>query len=272
MGNFAERSKRSATRAIGSWRKLLSSMTLAGLVSTNNAKAIDANLSESVKPGAKPGSQNKKNLSARIKERANLIRQLRVKGIKDEAVLDALMSIPRHEFVPIEYQAHSYDDAPLPIGLEQTISQPYIVAYMTEALKLSRSDKVLEIGTGSGYQAAVLSRLVNRVYSVELLEPLARRAGNTLREIGIGNVEIKVGDGYAGWPENGPFDAIIVTAAPESVPKALINQLSEGGRLMVPVGGREVQWLLKITKKNGKANREKLLPVRFVPLVPSAAR
>jgi protein-L-isoaspartate(D-aspartate) O-methyltransferase len=193
--------------------------------------------------------------------------QLRSRGIQSEAVLEAMGRIPREEFVPAEQRRHAYDDGPLPIGHGQTISQPYIVALMTELLEPSPTDKVLEIGTGSGYQAAILGKLVKEVYSMEIVEPLALRAAETLAGLGIDNVHVRAGDGYLGWPEAAPFDSIIVTCAPDHVPRPLIDQLREGGRLIIPVGERGgVQKLIRLTKSGGKVSQDEVLDVRFVPL------
>ncbi len=210
-------------------------------------------------------------------QRQNLTSLLKEKGIKDAKVLSAINSIPRHFFVPDNIKESSYADTALPIGLDQTISQPYIVAFMTEALKLKKSDKVLEIGTGSGYQAAILSKLVDKVYTIEILEPLTQRAKRTLQKVGIKNVIYRTGNGYLGWPQEAPFDAIIVTAAPEEIPKKLLDQLKEGGRMLIPVGKSgpqgqgqgqgQGQDLLRLTKENKQIKRENLLPVIFVPLV-----
>lgn len=192
--------------------------------------------------------------------------QIRRRGISDKAVLDAMRNVPRHLFVPENLQDMAYADCPLEIGEGQTISQPYIVAYMTEKLKLKPSDKVLEIGTGSGYQAAVLAYITSSVYSVEIIPELALLARENLKKAGIKNVHIKCDDGYKGWKENAPFDAIIVTAAPEKVPQPLLEQLAEGGRLIVPVGRQNsTQYLILYEKKNNKISSRTLLPVRFVP-------
>ena len=177
-----------------------------------------------------------------------------------------MSSVPRHEFVPENYRTHAYEDHPLPIGYGQTISQPYIVAFMTEQLRSQPTDRVLEIGTGSGYQAAVLSKLVAEVYTIEIVKPLAQRAETDLRRLNYSNVKVKAGDGYKGWPEHAPFDAIIVTAAPDHVPQPLIDQLKEGGRMIILVGGREMQQLYLLEKHAGKLTRRAVLPVNFVPL------
>ncbi len=193
-------------------------------------------------------------------------RQIRNRGITHQATLNAMMEVPRHEFVPDNQKPYAYEDRPLSIGSNQTISQPYIVAYMTEAIDPEKSGKVLEIGTGSGYQAAVLAEIVDKVYTIEIIPELAARAKDTFERLGYGNIYARTGDGYAGWPEEGPFDAIIVTAAPEEVPSPLIEQLKEGGRMIIPVGPvYRVQYLQLLTKKNGKLKVQNLLPVRFVP-------
>jgi protein-L-isoaspartate(D-aspartate) O-methyltransferase len=190
--------------------------------------------------------------------------QIEARGVDDERVLAAMRRVPRHEFVPAEWRSRAYDDRPLTIGWEQTISQPFIVAFMTEALELRGGEKVLEIGTGSGYQAAVLAALGCTVYSIEIVEPLARNADATLRRLGY-EVQVRAGDGYRGWPEAAPFDAIIVTAAPERVPQPLVDQLAVGGRLVLPVGGHE-QRLVRLDKTSRGVHRTELLPVRFVPM------
>ncbi|HEX4697543.1 MAG TPA: protein-L-isoaspartate(D-aspartate) O-methyltransferase [Candidatus Udaeobacter sp.] len=192
--------------------------------------------------------------------------QLVARGIKDGRVLAAIEKVRREEFIPPESRSDSYEDGPLPIGYGQTISQPYIVAFMTEQLRPNPADRVLEIGTGSGYQAAVLAGLVADVYSIEIIEPLAKAAEATLQRLGCDNVHVKLGDGYKGWPEKAPFDAIIVTCAPDKVPQALIDQLKEGGRMIIPVGERFAQELYLLEKKNGQVKQSVTLPVRFVPM------
>lgn len=189
------------------------------------------------------------------------------RGITNRAVLDAMRKVPRHEFIPERLRAAAYADHPLPIGGGQTISQPYIVAFMTQALEPRVTDRVLEIGTGSGYQAAVLGELVGEVYSVEIVELLARRAAADLKRLGVKNVKVRAGDGHAGWPEAAPFDAIIVTCAPERVPRPLVDQLRDGGRMILPVGkagGDQVLYLL--TKRGTNVVERAVLPVRFVPM------
>ena len=192
--------------------------------------------------------------------------QIVARGIKDERVLAAMRKIERHRFVPSYAEDAAYQDYPLPIGYGQTISQPYIVAYMTEILELKGNERVLEIGTGSGYQAAVLAQLAGQVYSIEILPPLATESGERLKKLGFSNIEVKAGNGYEGWPENAPFDAIIVTAAPEEIPYKLMEQLKVGGKMIVPVGS-EYQELKLITKTASGNEEKKLIPVRFVPMV-----
>lgn len=188
------------------------------------------------------------------------------RDITDPRVLAAMSKVPRHEFVPAAERANAYEDCPLPIGHGQTISQPYIVAFMTEKLRPQPTDKVLEIGTGSGYQAAVLAELVAAVYTIEILEPLGRRASADLARLGYTNVFVRIGDGYQGWPEAAPFDAIIVTCAPDHVPPPLVDQLKEGGRMIIPVGPLGDQQLYLLEKRGGQVTRRAVLPVRFVPM------
>jgi protein-L-isoaspartate(D-aspartate) O-methyltransferase len=206
-------------------------------------------------------------------ERQKMVQeQLMPRGIHEERVLAAMAKVPREEFVPPDVRAASYSDGPLPIGYDQTISQPYIVALMTEQLRLQPHDRVLEIGTGSGYQAAVLAELVAEVYSIEIVAPLANTAEATLQRLGYKNVHVKVGDGYKGWPEHAPFDAVIVTCAPEHVPQRLIDQLKEGGRMIIPVGQRFAQELYLLEKKNARLQQSAVLSVRFVPMAGEAER
>ena len=193
--------------------------------------------------------------------------QLEPRGISNRAVLEAMARVPRHLFVPPEIQRRAYDDAPLPIGHGQTISQPYIVAYMTQALAVSPEQTVLEIGTGSGYQAAVLAELVREVYTIEIVPELAERARRTLAEAGYRNVQVRTGNGYVGWPEQAPFRRIIVTAAPKEIPRALIDQLAVGGIMVVPVG-TVLQEMTIVTKTTPRGVVEtRTIPVRFVPMV-----
>ncbi|MCK5655103.1 MAG: protein-L-isoaspartate(D-aspartate) O-methyltransferase [Candidatus Aureabacteria bacterium] len=199
--------------------------------------------------------------------RKNMVNsQIISRGVKDEKVINAMLKVKRHLFVPKEYEKYAYRDQPLPIGYSQTISQPYIVAFMTEAAGLKLSDKVLEVGTGSGYQAAVLAEIVDKVYTIEILGPLAKSAKQRLKNLGYKNIYVLCGDGYKGWPEEDPFDVIIVTAAPTEIPEELVKQLKEGGRMIIPVGSFS-QELYRVTKKDGKIEKKSLLPVRFVPMV-----
>lgn len=191
-------------------------------------------------------------------------------GVKNERVLQAMRDTPRHEFVARNLWPRAYYDMSLPIGEQQTISSPFIVAYMTESIDPQPGDKVLEIGTGSGYQAAVLSPLVKEVYTIEIVPELGRAAMRTLRRLNYDNVHVKVGDGYKGWPEHAPFDKIIVTCSPEKVPRPLVEQLAEGGRIVIPVGERYQQTLYLFTKKNGKLKAEPLRPTLFVPMTGQA--
>ena len=194
--------------------------------------------------------------------------QLKARNIQSEAVLDAMRTVPRHMFVPQNLHDLAYNDSPLPIGWKQTISQPYIVAFMTEQLEPVPGMRILEIGTGSGYQAAILAYLGCEVYTMELLEELASRAEKILAELHYKNVKIKCGNGYSGWPEEAPFDAIIVTAAPDKIPEKLVEQVKEGGKIIVPVGPENaLQSLKHITKKENMLIENTLLPVRFVPMV-----
>jgi protein-L-isoaspartate(D-aspartate) O-methyltransferase len=192
--------------------------------------------------------------------------QIVERGIRDERVLDAIRAVPRHELVPEPLRPRAYEDRPLPIGHDQTISQPYIVAFMTEQLAPKPADRVLEVGTGSGYQAAVLARLVADVFSIEIVEPLALRAKADLARLGFKNVHVRAGDGYAGWPEEAPFDAIIVTCAPDHVPEPLVKQLRDGGRMVIPVGDLGRQELYVMEKRGEKLVQRAVLPVRFVPM------
>jgi len=206
----------------------------------------------------------------RADEREAMVeRQIAARGVDDPGVLAAMRAVPRHVFVPPDAAPFAYDDRPLPIGHGQTISQPFVVAFMTAAAELDPSDRVLEVGTGSGYQAAVLAEIVGEVWTIEILAPLAERAERDLRESGYDRVHVRTGDGYRGWPEEAPFDAIVVTAAPDHVPEPLLEQLASGGRLVIPVGGAS-QEILRITRTADGFERESLLPVRFVPMTGEA--
>lgn len=207
--------------------------------------------------------------SARI---AMVAQQIAARDIRDERVLDAMRKVPRHRFVPASEQRHAYRDTPLPIGEGQTISQPYIVALMTELARPNASDRALEVGTGSGYQAAVLAEIVEHVYTIEIEPQLAQTARAALKELGYDNVTVRTGDGYIGWSEHAPFDIIIVTAAPDHVPQALVDQLKPGGRMIVPVGPTYAVQQLRVIEKdeNGNVSERDVAPVRFVPLRRSA--
>jgi len=204
----------------------------------------------------------------RLRREKMVADQIAARGVKDEKVLLAMGSVPRHKFVSEDLINSAYEDRPLPIGCGQTISQPYIVALMTELLNLSEKDKVLEVGTGSGYQAAVLSGIVKEVYTIEIFEELGTSAGKRLKDLGYQNVKGKVADGYYGWPGEAPFDAIIVTCAATHIPPPLIEQLKDGGTMCIPVGS--VFWtqnLMLVQKRDGKITAKSVLPVRFVPLL-----
>ena len=202
------------------------------------------------------------------KARERMVRQqIAARGIRAERVLDAMRSVPRHLFVPLESRHSAYMDGPLSIGQGQTISQPYIVALMTEALELRGHERVLEIGTGSGYQAAILSQLASHVYTIERIPELASRAQDLFRQLGYDNISMHVGDGTLGWLEHAPYEAIIVTAAAPEIPRPLTDQLAEGGRLVAPIGGSWSQSLVRVRKQRGHLRRQELTSVAFVPLI-----
>jgi len=211
-------------------------------------------------------------LSGQTREETERVRRQMVsnfiekEGVRNPRVLEAMRSVPRHEFVPLALRPKAYADAAWPIGYQQTISPPFIVAYMTEVLDPQPSDRVLEIGTGSGYQAAVLSMMARSVYSIDIIQPLGRTAEKRLKRLGYNNVKTKIGDGYLGWPEYAPFDKIIVTCSPENVPQPLINQLKEGGRMVIPLGERYHQDFYLFEKQEGKIVRRRLMPTLFVPM------
>jgi protein-L-isoaspartate(D-aspartate) O-methyltransferase len=206
------------------------------------------------------------------KKRNDMVdRQILSRGVKDPRVLEAMRKVPRHLFVPPSEAANAYEDRPLPIGSGQTISQPYVVAFMTEQLGLKGTEKILEIGTGSGYQTAVLALLAGKVFTIEIRPELAREAEERLNRLGVKNVEVRAADGYRGWPKEAPFDAILVTAAPEKIPPPLLAQLAATGRMVIPVGGFYQE--LKVIERSGSGFTEKsVLPVRFVPFVGEAER
>ena len=210
-----------------------------------------------------PSQQSEEEFAAR---RRKLVELLKSRGLNSKTVLDALLKVPRHKFVPASHRNRAYEDRALPIAHEQTISQPYIVGYMTEAAEIAPGDRVLEIGTGSGYQAAVLAELAKEVYSIEIVPSLADSARSLLSELGYKNVQVKAGNGYLGWPEHAPFDAILVTAAPDEVPQALVDQLAVGGTMVVPVGSGFQQMVI-ITKRESGVVERRTIPVAFVPMV-----
>ena len=212
------------------------------------------------------GTMNQNTEEMFLKKRNEMVeKHIIARGISDSTVLAAVRNVGRHNFVPENLRSFAYDDRPLPIGFDQTISQPYIVAFMTQALKLTGIETVLEIGAGSGYQAAVLAEIVKEVYTIEIIKPLAEKAEKNLLQNGYSNVHVRHGDGYEGWPERAPFDAIILTAAPPYAPTTLIQQLAEGGRMIVPEG-KWSQQLILYKKVDGRVLRERLIPVRFVPM------
>ncbi len=234
---------------------------------TGDADPVDAREADASLGWSRPRSNERQ-----AERRAMVKRQIAARGVRDSAALEALRQVPRHWFVPERVQALAYADRPLPIGEGQTISQPYIVAFMTEALGLNRDSKVLEVGTGSGYQAAVLAEITPHVFTIEIVEPLARRATEYFRRYGYTTIKTRTGDGYGGWAEHAPFDAVIVTCAPQHIPPKLIEQLKVGGKLCVPVGTQGgIQWLRLVTKSaDGKLSTADLMPVRFVPMTGEA--
>ncbi len=243
--------------------------------------ALNASCESKKRPPESSASQAIKNETNKtVRERADdttrkratmVNKQLQMRDITNKEVLNAMRIVPRHHFVPEEMQAHAYDDSPLPIGHKQTISQPYIVALMTQLAEVKPGDRVLEIGTGSGYQAAVLAELGAEVYSIEIIEPLAVRATETLDALGYKNVHVRHGDGYKGWPEHAPFDAVMVTAAPPEIPEPLKAQLKLSGRLVIPVG-RDVQELRVITRTETGFDEQRVTAVRFVPMTGRAQK
>ncbi len=222
-------------------------------------------------PGCGPPSNSEQSAAQQVsdeeytKQRRQLVEQLRSEGIENKEVLDALLKVPRHRFVPPSYRHLAYRNHPLPIGRDQTISQPFIVGYMTEAAEIASGEKVLEIGTGSGYQAAVLAELAKEVYTIEIIPELAERSRALLGEMGYKNLHVKTGNGYEGWVEQAPFDAIVVTAAPDEVPKALVEQLAVRGKMIIPVG-TSYQHMLIITKTESGVVERRTIPVAFVPM------
>lgn len=228
-----------------------------------------------VQTGASPGESGGSSTGQSYSVARNQMveQQIKARGVSDEKVINAMFKVERHRFVPQRLRSYAYQDRPLPIGEGQTISQPYIVAFMTEILGLSKGDKILEIGTGSGYQAAILGEISEHVFTIEINEILGKRAQALLADLGYSQVAVKVGDGYQGWAEHAPFDAIIVTAAPSQIPQALKDQLKAGGRMIIPVGEAHDQKLVYLKKVGGDLEQVNIFPVRFVPLVdPSGKR
>ena len=243
-------------------RRGLSSLVVVGLLV---ACVIDSPAERAYGPGVAAPQD-----TTRVDERRRMVdEQIHARGIRDPRVIAAVRTVPRHRFIPLQLQDQAYLDTPVPIGLDQTISQPYIVAYMTEALQLPSDATVLEVGTGSGYQAAVLGEIARRVYSIEIVPELAERSKNLLSDLGYKNIQLRLGDGYRGWPEAAPFDGIIVTAAPDHIPPALIEQLAIGGKLVIPVGSF-AQEIRIITKTEDGTLSEATIRVRFVPMTGEA--
>jgi protein-L-isoaspartate(D-aspartate) O-methyltransferase len=237
-----------------------------------NFSCLEADPNQKANPGDKKMNRtNQTQTQLFEKKRRKMVEsQIKSRGITDSLVLQALLKVERHLFVPTDFQSRAYDDRPLPIGHEQTISQPYIVAFMTGQLQLLGGEKVLEIGTGSGYQAAILAEIAGQVFSIEIVAELARESQQRLEQLGYPNIFVRAGDGYQGWPEAAPFDAIIVTAAPDHIPQPLIDQLKIGGRLIIPVGelNQELVFITKISAD--KIKQQRVLPVRFVPMTGEA--
>jgi len=219
--------------------------------------------------GQSPGEQKPKAILTEDDYKRQRLRmvdeQISTRGVRNKAVLEAMKKAPRHQFVPESHRHLAYADHPLPIGHDQTISQPFIVAYMSEAAEIAAGEKVLEIGTGSGYQAAILGELAKEVYSIEIIPELAERARQTLAALGYRNIQVKAGNGYLGWPEHAPFDAIVVTAAPDEIPKALVEQLAVNGKMVIPVG-KMYQEMVILTKTKEGVIEKRTIPVRFVPM------
>lgn len=265
-------------RQIRSVVTAITSMLILTVLFACSAPSIDTTAGTSPTPSATPAPQSTLAITPRedsfAEQRRKMVeQQIEARGINNPRVLEAMQSVPRHEFVPAQQIPQAYQDHPLPIGYGQTISQPYIVALMTEKLDLEPGDKVLEIGTGSGYQAAVLAEITDQVYTVEIIPELAERAAKTLQETGYTEVKTLDADGYYGWEEHAPYDAIVVTAAPDHVPRPLIQQLKDGGRLVIPVGppgGYQTLW--QLTKQGDDVTTRNLGGVRFVPFTGAGVR
>ncbi len=223
-------------------------------------------LAVSAAPGPRTQEKSRERTFEELRERM-VDEQIVSRGISDKRVIEAMLRVPRHLFVPSELAFQAYEDHPLAIGWGQTISQPYIVAFMTQALDLRPTSRVLEVGTGSGYQAAVLGQICDDVYTIEIIPQLAERAAAMLKDLGYANIHVTTGDGYEGWPEHAPYDAIIVTASPTHVPPPLVRQLAEGGRMIIPINENGNQSLVLMKKKDGRLTQRSILPVLFVPLV-----
>ena len=255
------------------WIGLLSAVALiagANACDSENGEEHASTGGEATGASASP-AQPARASDDRADERERMVREtIASRDVTDPRVLEAMRTVPRHEFMPEDVRDEAYEDRPVPIGHEQTISQPYIVAIMTQLAEVDRGDKVLEVGTGSGYQAAVLGALGVEVYSIEIVEPLARSAEATLRRLGYDNVHVRAGDGYRGWPEHAPFDAIVITAAPPRIPEPLKEQLRVGGRMVVPVGEDGMQELVVLTRTDTGFDRTSVIPVRFVPMTGEA--
>jgi protein-L-isoaspartate(D-aspartate) O-methyltransferase len=252
---------------IGSCRE--SGVSTSSVPSNSNEQSSPAETAPQEDPNAMKMNWSHPRSNERLEERREMVNTIkRYYNLNNKKVLDAMLNVPRHWFVPQRQQHAAYANRPLEIGHGQTISQPFVVAYMTSLLEPDPNDVVLEVGTGSGYQAAVLSEFTPHVYSIEILEPLAKEAKARLRERGYNTIQVKAGDGYKGWPEHTPFDAIIVTCAPEHIPSPLLQQLAPDGKIVIPVGGQyRVQELMLVTKDTeGKITKKSMMPVRFVPL------
>ena len=244
-------------------KKLLLALIIALNVSCGSAPADRGAASTQGTPSARP----RQDIDFEQARRRMVEEQIEARGVTDSRVLEAMSRVPRHEYVPERYRAFAYNDNPLPIEFDQTISQPYIVALMTELVQLEPGDRILEIGTGSGYQAAVAAELVSEVYSIEIIPELARSAADRLERLGVSNVSVRAGDGYLGWPEQGPFDGILVTAGAEHIPEPLVEQLKPGARMIIPVGDSLSFQILRVVEKlpGGEVEIRDNIRVRFVP-------
>ena len=254
----------------GNARKRFLVMAIALIALAASAAVFEWNMRVLTRQFIPPAERNGKDRWEPMRE--SMVKLIKSRGVTDQKVLDALAKVERHRFVPETCRGEAYADYPLPIGQNQTISQPYIVALMSELLQTQPADKVLEIGTGSGYQAAVLAEMGVQVYSIEIVEKLGKAARARLEELGYKNVHVRIGDGYQGWPDAAPFDGIIVTAAPERVPQPLIDQLKQGGRMVIPVGPSGAQELVVLVKTRDGIEKQRSIPVRFVPMTGEAQK